>query len=296
MAESDRVAIITGAGDGLGRAEAIELARDGVAVVVNDLSEDLLQETVSQVEAVGGRALAVAGDVAEWETGVRLLEAARDGLGQLDVLVNNAGILRDRMVFAMSEAEWDSVIRVHLRGTFVLTRLATEHWRNLAKQGGTPQARIINTASEAGLMGAAGQPNYVAAKAGIIGLTVSTARGCERYGVRANAICPRARTPMTDGMFAAPDSGHADPFGTEQVTPLVAWLARPDSDAVTGQVFVVHSGRIAVMAPPPVAATFAAPERGWDVSAVASAMDWYAEPRPTFSAKDAIEAAFEVRG
>src|SRR5690349_5939461 len=188
MASLDgKIAVVTGAGQGLGAAEAIALARAGARVVLNDLPGPGLDAVAARVRDSGGEATVRPGDVAEWATAEALLSAF-DGL---DILVNNAGVLRDRMVFSMSEQEWDTVIRVHLRGHFVTTRLATAYWRGLAKSQGRPvYARIVNTSSEAFLLGSAGQPNYAAAKAGIVGLTLATARGCGRYGVRANAICP----------------------------------------------------------------------------------------------------------
>ena len=193
-----RVAIVTGAGNGLGRAESLALARAGARLVLNDLPGDAVQAVAAEIAAAGGQAVVVAGDVAEWATGEQLMATALEQYGQLDILVNNAGVLRDRMIFSMSEQEWDLVIRVHLRGHFVTTRLATAYWREARKAAGRPvYARIVNTSSEAFLLGSLGQPNYAAAKAGIAALTVTTARSCARYGVRANAICPRARTAMT---------------------------------------------------------------------------------------------------
>ena len=183
-----RVAIVTGAANGLGRAEARGLAQAGARLVLNDLAEDDVRAAAEEIRADGGDAVACPGDIGEWLTGQDLMAAALDTYGQLDILVNNAGLVRDRMVFSMSEQEWDLVIRVHLRGHFITTRFATAHWRAASKQAGGPvYARIINTSSEAFLLGSPGQPNYAAAKAGITALTVSTARGCARYGVRANA-------------------------------------------------------------------------------------------------------------
>src|SRR5215470_14232883 len=192
LAIAGRVAIVTGAGNGLGRAESLALARAGALLVLNDLPGDAVQA------AVGGQAVVAAGDVAEWSTGEKLLATALEQYGRLDIVVNNAGVLRDRMVFTMSPDEWDLVLRVHLRGHFVTTRLATAYWREQRNAAGRPvYARIVNTSSEAFLLGSLGQPNYAAAKAGIAALTLTTARSCSRYGVRANAICPRARTAMT---------------------------------------------------------------------------------------------------
>ncbi len=230
-----RVAIVTGAGNGLGRAEALALAEAGALLVLNDLPGDAVQATAAEIEAAGGQAVVAAGDIAEWATGEQLLATALGKYGRLDILVNNAGVLRDRMIFTMSEQEWDLVIRVHLRGHFVTTRLATAHWREAATRPAHPvYARIVNTSSEAFLLGSAGQPNYAAAKAGIAALTVTTARGCSRYGVRANAICPRARTAM--GRADGPAAGRrADPLAPEHVTPLVTYLARPAAERINGE-------------------------------------------------------------
>jgi NAD(P)-dependent dehydrogenase (short-subunit alcohol dehydrogenase family) len=259
-----RVAIVTGAANGLGRAEALALARAGARLVLNDLPSDAIQAVASSIAAGGGQAVVAAGDVGEWATGEQLVRAALDAYGRLDILVNNAGVLRDRMIFSMSAEEWDTVLRVHLRGHFVTSRFATAYWRDVSKQTGGPvYGRIVNTSSEAFLLGSSGQPNYAAAKAGIAALTVVTARGCARYGVRANAICPRARTAMTaDLMGPGPSSGAVDPLAPEHVAPLVVYLASPAADAINGEVFVVHGGVAAVLAPPRIRATFQAAEHG----------------------------------
>jgi 3-oxoacyl-[acyl-carrier protein] reductase len=214
---------------------------------------------VAAIEAEGGTAVAHHGDVADFEQARELVQLAVGTYGRLDILVNNAGILRDRMVFSMTEDEWDSVIRVHLKGHFNTTHFAAVHWRERSKAAGGPvYGRIVNTSSEAFLAGSAGQPNYAAAKGGIIGLTTSTATALAKYGVRANAICPRARTRMTDDVFAgvpAPGEG-LDPLAAEHVSPLVAYLASPPADGVNGQVFVVHGGMVAVVSSPRVEARF----------------------------------------
>jgi NAD(P)-dependent dehydrogenase (short-subunit alcohol dehydrogenase family) len=262
------VAAVTGAGAGLGRAEALALAAGGARVVVNDVlipgSEDRAAAVAGEIRAAGGEATAVAGDVGDWPTGDAVVGAALAEYGALDVLVNNAGILRERMLFNMAEAEWDELLRVHLKGHFVMARAATAHWRRLSKERGAPvHARMVNTASEAYLSGSPGQANYAAAKGGIVSLTLAIARGCERYGVRANAICPRARTAMTEAQFEAPPAAGVDPMSTDHVAPFVAWLASPAAGHVNAQVFVVYGGKVALLRPPSVDRMFEAPGGRW---------------------------------
>src|SRR5450755_4039844 len=273
-----RTAIVTGAGNGLGRAEAIALAAAGAALVLNDLPGPAVHAVAGEITAAGGQAVVCEGDVADWSTGEAMLAAALDAYGRLDILVNNAGVLRDRMVFTMSEQEWDLVIRVHLRGHFVTTRFATAYWRDQSKQAGGPvYGRIANTSSEAFLLGSSGQPNYAAAKAGIAALTVATARSCARYGVRANAICPRARTDMTAGLMGAAPDAAVDPLAPQHVAPLVVYLASPAAEGINGEVFVVHGGVAAVMEPPRIRETFLAAEHGsadgmWTLESVRRAL------------------------
>jgi NAD(P)-dependent dehydrogenase (short-subunit alcohol dehydrogenase family) len=253
-----RIVIVTGAARGIGREHALAFAREGARVVVNDLGvardgtgEDTgpAQLVVDEIIANGGDAIANTDDIADWDGARRLVHTAVDTWGGLDVLVNNAGFLRDRMVFTTGEAEWDAVIRVHLKGHFATTRHATEWWRAQAKAGATPNGRIINTSSGAGLMGAVGQGAYAAAKAGIAALTLVEAAEMVRYGVTANAIAPAARTRMTEDVFAdtmaAPESGF-DPNDPGNISPLVVWLGSADSDDVTGRVFEVEGGQISV--------------------------------------------------
>ncbi|TXL60756.1 3-oxoacyl-ACP reductase [Aeromicrobium terrae] len=248
-----RVAVVTGAGAGLGRAEAVALAKAGARVVLNDLP-GAADEAADEIKALGAEAVIAAGDVGERSTADLIVQTALESFGSLDVVVNNAGITRDRMLFNMSDEEFDLVLRIHLRGHFLLSRNAASHWRQVAKDTGAPvDASVINTASEAFLTGSPGQANYAAAKGGIAALTLSTARGLSRIGVRANAICPRARTAMTAEVFGEDTSGQAvDPYSPDHVAPLVAYLASPASARISGQVFVVYGGMVALLAAPSV--------------------------------------------
>jgi NAD(P)-dependent dehydrogenase (short-subunit alcohol dehydrogenase family) len=254
-----KVAIVTGAGRGIGRGEALALARAGAAVVVNDVGTaadgsgadaSLAEQVVAGIEAEGGRAVANHDDVASWGGAESLVQQALDELGGLDVLVNNAGFLRDQMSFNMDEDAWDAVVRVHLKGHFAPTRFAAAHWRARFKAGDERGGRLVNTVSEAGLYGGTGQANYVAAKAGIAGMTIALARELKGYGVTVNAIAPRARTRMTEtllGDFAAAGEGF-DEWDPDNIGPAVAWLASDAAASVSGQVFVVFGGRLHVMA------------------------------------------------
>ncbi|MFI2233455.1 3-oxoacyl-ACP reductase [Nocardia testacea] len=284
-----RVAIVTGAGAGLGRAEALALAAAGASVVVNDLAEsDAVSETLEQVRALGAKAEFVAGSVAERSTADALITAATESFGGLDVVVNNAGITRDKMLFNMSDEDWDAVLAVHLRGHFLLTRNAGAYWRAKSKEAGAPvYGRIVNTSSEAGLLGPEGQANYAAAKAGITALTLSASRALNRFGVRANAICPRARTAMTEQVFSAAPEGEVDPLSPDHVARLVAYLASPAADAVNGQVFVVYGPMVALMAAPEVEQRFDAAGAQWSGDDLATTLTGYFAGREegrTFSA------------
>jgi len=255
-----KVVIVTGAGRGIGRGHAIEFARQGAKVVVNDLGaavegsgsdETPAQEVVSEIKAMGGEAVANADNVADWEGAQRLINTAVETFGGLDVLVNNAGILRDRMLVNMTEEEWDAVINVHLKGTFAPTRWAATYWREKVKAGETVDARIINTSSTSGIFGNPGQTNYGAAKAGIASFTIIAARELGRYGITVNAIAPAALTRMTEnlGMGARAKDIPDDQFNrlsADNIAPVVVWLASDQSKEITGRTFLVSGGRVAV--------------------------------------------------
>lgn len=255
-----RVAIVTGAGRGLGREHALELARQGARVVVNDLGSGVdgsgsshgpADEVVETIKAMGGEAVVNWDDVSDWEGAQRLVRSTVDTFGGLDVVVNNAGILRDRMLVNMTPEEWDDVIRVHLRGTFAPTHWACQYWRDRSKAGEANDARIINTSSSSGIYGNVGQTNYGAAKAGIAAFTVIASMELARYAVTVNAIAPGARTRMTEELTRArgvadPTPGEWDPRDPSNVAPLIAWLASVESAHVTGRVFNVAGGRISV--------------------------------------------------
>jgi NAD(P)-dependent dehydrogenase (short-subunit alcohol dehydrogenase family) len=288
---SGLVAIVTGAAAGLGRAEAIGLARAGATVVVNDIAGALdASDVVDEIAEAGSKAAAVAGDISQRATADALVSRAEE-LGGLGIVVNNAGITRDRMLFNMADEEWDAVIAVHLRGHFLLTRNAAAYWRAKAKAaGGSVYGRIINTSSEAGLLGPEGQANYGAAKAGITALTLSAARGLERYGVRANVICPRARTAMTADVFGeAPElaDGQIDALSPEHVVNLVRFLASPAAEDVNGQVFIVYGPTVTLVAAPSVEQEFTAGADAWEPAALSATLhDYFAgrDPKRGFSA------------
>jgi NAD(P)-dependent dehydrogenase (short-subunit alcohol dehydrogenase family) len=255
---ADRVVVITGAGRGIGRGHALEFARQGAKVVVNDLGGDVhgggrasevAESVVAEIEAIGGEAIANGEDVSDHEGAGRLIQSAIDAFGRLDVLVNNAGILRDRMLVNMTVEEWDAVIRVHLRGTFCCSQHAAAYWRGRAKAGETLDARIINTASPSGLYGNPGQSNYGAAKAAIASFTIITSRELERYGVTVNAVSPGARTRMTENLgFGSVElkEGEFDYYASDNIAPVVVWLASPQSKRITGRVFEAAGGRIGI--------------------------------------------------
>ena len=248
MTGRGRVVVVTGAGQGLGRAHALAFGAAGFRVVVNDIGAEA-HAVAAEIEAAGGVAVGSPGDVADWAYGERLVRLAVDTYGSLDALVNNAGIVRDRMLVNLAEAEWDDVLRVNLKGHFVPLRHAAAYWRDRAKAGEPVAARVVNTSSGAGLQGSVGQANYSAAKAGVAALTQVAAAELARYGVTVNAIAPSARTAMTEAVFAeamrAPAEGF-DAAAPENVSPLVVWLAGADSGDVTGKMFEISGGTVSV--------------------------------------------------
>jgi NAD(P)-dependent dehydrogenase (short-subunit alcohol dehydrogenase family) len=253
------VAIVTGAGRGIGRSHAVELARQGARVVVNDIGAELdgtggglspAQEVVEEIRAAGGEAVVNGDDVADWAGGERLVRTAIETFGRLDAVINNAGVVRDRMFVSSEQEEWDIVLRVHVMGHVATARHACAWWREEAKAGRPVDARIVNTSSGAGLLGSIGQSAYAAAKGAIASLTLVQAAELGRYGITSNAIAPSARTRMTEGpfaeMMAPPTDGSFDAMHPDNVAPLVAWLASPDSQDVTGRMFEVEGGKIAL--------------------------------------------------
>ena len=294
-----KVAVVTGAANGLGRAEAIYLASQGARVVVSDIganrdgegrSNDAAQAVVDLIQKDGGEAVAHCGDVADWNDSKAMIQLALDTWGDLHILVNNAGFLRDKTVFGMTEENWDAVIRVHLKGHFCGIRHATEYWRNTAKAKGEPvYGRIISTASEAALFSPIGQPNYAAAKSAIIALTNSAAQGCVRYGVTANTIMPRARTRMVavgdlEAVFAKPEEGF-DTFSPDNVTPLVGFLASPDSANISGNVFIIWGQSVTVVQAPATDLAYQS-ETGWTHENIAGALGKH------FEGKQPLEESF----
>jgi NAD(P)-dependent dehydrogenase (short-subunit alcohol dehydrogenase family) len=285
-----RVAVITGAGRGIGREHALLFAAEGAKIVVNDLGgtgdgvgQDATpaQEVVSEIEAIGGEAIANGDDVADWEGSQRLINAAIEHFGTIDVLVNNAGILRDRMIVNMTEEEWDAVIRVHLRGHFLPLKWASVYWRERAKAGETVRASVINTSSTSGLLSNAGQANYGAAKTGIATMTEIANKELTRYGVRVNAICPAARTRLTATVPGAEERNAAraeeaaqsgfDKFDPGNISPFVAYLATAGCP-IGGKVFFVYGGEVHLFQPYTMVDKIEADHR-WSIEELAAAAD-----------------------
>lgn len=269
-----KVAIITGAGRGLGREEALQLARQGARVVINDIDREdakaAAEATADEIRGFGGEAVTCYGDCADTHDANALFKEAIDTFGDVNILVNNAGFCRDQTIFNMDDEQFDSVVKVHLRGHFVNMRNASAYWRGKAKQDGGVYGRMISTSSEAAIFGSAGQPNYAAAKAGIIAMTLGAAQLLIKYGVTCNVIMPRARTDMTNQgltaeMFAAPEEGF-DAFNPENVAPLVGYLASPEAGHISGEVMVVWGNQVDVLERPRFGRKFVSPGGGkWAV-------------------------------
>lgn len=249
---NDRVIIITGAGGGLGAAHARVMAAEGACVIVNDINVACAQAVVDQINAAGGRAVANSSDITHYNDSENAVRQAIETYGDLHVVVNNAGINRDRMFASMTEADWDAIMSVHLKGHFCISSHAVHHWRDQAKAGKPVNARILNTTSGAGLQGSIGQSNYAAAKAGIAALTLNQAAELGRYGITANAVAPAARTGMTTAVeamatrMAKPQDDSFDYWAPENVSSLLAWLASVESAQVTGRVFEAEGGKISI--------------------------------------------------
>ncbi len=248
----NRVVIITGAGGGLGAAHARSFAAEGASVVVNDINAEAAQAVVDEITAAGGRAIVNTSDITNYEDSANAVQQARDEFGDLHIVLNNAGVNRDRMFASMSEAEWDTIMAVHLKGHFCITSHAVHYWRDQAKSGAEVDARILNTTSGAGLQGSIGQSNYAAAKAGIAALTLNQAAELGRYGITANAIAPAARTGMTTAVeamatrMAKPEDGSFDYWDPANVSPLLVWLASADGRRITGRIFEAEGGKISI--------------------------------------------------
>lgn len=263
-----KVAIVTGSGRGLGREEAIDLAVHGARVVINDIdlpgAKEAAHQTAEEIVSAGGEAMVVLGDCADSNDAKALMEQTLSTYGDLNIMVNNAGFLRDKTIFSMSDEEFDSVVRVHLRGHFVNMRNATAYWRNKAKTGEAVYGRLISTSSEAVLYGSAGQPNYAAAKAGIVAMTLGASQLMMRYGVTCNVVMPRAETDMTNSgptadMFKAPESGFHY-FDPANVAPLVTYLSSEQSAKISGEVFIVWGNQVSVLQRPTILPAHENPE------------------------------------
>ena len=279
-----KVAIITGAGRGLGREEALQLARQGARVVINDIGRPEAQEaaeaTAEEIRGFGGEAMTVYGDCADSNDANALFKAALDAWGDVNIMVNNAGFCRDQTIFNMDDEQFDSVVKVHLRGHFVNMRNASAYWRGKAKQDGAVYGRLISTSSEAAIFGSAGQPNYAAAKAGIVAMTMGAAQLLIKYGVTCNVIMPRARTDMTNqgmtaDLFAAPEEGF-DQFDPGNVAPLVGYLASPEAAHISGEVMVVWGNQVDIIERPRFGQKFVSPGGGkWAVDDLHASLSHY---------------------
>jgi NAD(P)-dependent dehydrogenase (short-subunit alcohol dehydrogenase family) len=272
-----KVAVITGAGRGLGREEAMQLARQGARVVINDIDRPdaaaAAHATVEDIKSAGGEAIAVLGDCADSTDAENLMKTTLKTYGDLNIMVNNAGFCRDKTIFGMSDDEFDSVVRVHLRGHFVNMRNATAYWRDKAKTGEAVYGRLISTSSEAAIYGSAGQPNYASAKAGIIAMTMGAAQLLTKYGITCNVIMPRALTDMTAGgqtaeMFQAPADGSFHAFDPANVAPLVGYLCSPEAAKISGEVLVVWGNSVQILQRPTLSDAFLNPKgaKKWELA------------------------------
>jgi 3-oxoacyl-[acyl-carrier protein] reductase len=286
-----KVAVVTGAARGLGRTHALQLAQQGARVVVNDLGsaadgmgrdEEPARAVCDEIKALGGEAIPHFGDVADWNSAKEMIQAAIDAFGEMNILVNNAGFLRDAILFNMSEDDFDSVVRVHLKGHFCPIRHATQYWREQGKAKGSFYGRLVSTASESYLFCPPGQPNYSSAKAGIVSLTMGVAQLMQKYGITANVFIPRARTRMTDtgalaAMFAKPEEGF-DAFAPENTSPLIGYLASPRAERVSGYVFIVWNREVKVVSRPGIDQVFDT-EQQWNTDSLHEALGPYFEKR-----------------
>lgn len=245
-----RTIIVTGSGSGLGKAYALALAAEGANVVVNDIKREMADAVVAEIAAAGGKAVTACEDITSMDGAQRIVETGVQAFGDVHGVVNNAGIVRDRMFASLSEEDWDLVVKVHLKGHFCIASKLVQRWREQSKAGQKVDARIVNTSSGAGLQGSVGQSNYAAAKGGIASLTLVQAAELHRYGITANALAPAARTGMTEGPFGAvmkkPEDGSFDHYDPANVAPLVVWLCSPLSARVSGKVFEVEGGKISI--------------------------------------------------
>ncbi len=296
-----RVAIVTGGAMGLGRCHALELARRGARVVVNDLGvardgsgidESAARAVCDEIKSMGGEAVPHFGDVADWNASKGMFETAVSAFGDVNIVVCNAGFLRDAILFNMSEQDFDDVVRVHLKGHFCALRHATAYWRERAKAGNAVYGRIISTSSESAFFAPPGQPNYSAAKAGIIALTMGAAQLMQKYGITANVIMPRARTRMNDSgpfaaMFQKPDDGF-DTFAPENVSPLVGWLASPLAHNVSGQVFVIWAKQVTLANAPRLDTRFESDAR-WTVESLQEKLG------PHFASHEPVKDGFALQ-
>jgi NAD(P)-dependent dehydrogenase (short-subunit alcohol dehydrogenase family) len=271
-----KVAVITGAGRGLGREEAIQLAHQGARVVINDINrpeaEEAARSAVEEIVGFGGEAMVVLGDCADSNDAENLMKSTLDAYGDINIMVNNAGFCRDKTIFGMSDDEFDSVVRVHLRGHFVNMRNVTAYWRGKAKAGEEVYGRLLSTSSEAAIYGSAGQPNYAAAKAGIIAMTMGAAQLLTKYGITCNVIMPRALTDMTASgqtaeMFQAPADGSFHMFDPANVAPLVGYLCSPEAAKISGEVLVVWGNEVQILQRPTLTDAFVNPQgaKKWEL-------------------------------